>query len=78
MTDNNNPVKPNHYRKGKIDLIESWYLRYPFNEFRTAMKTHIDKYISRYEMKNGFQDLEKAEEFKRRLEEYERLEGELD
>ena len=31
------PIQPTHYRKGEIDLYESWYRTYPFNEFRAGM-----------------------------------------
>ncbi len=38
------------------------------------MKSHIDKYVSRYEYKNGLEDLEKAKECINRLIEYEKRE----
>ena len=64
-------IKPSHYRKGEIDLIELWYQTMPFDGFRWAMKSHIDKYIHRYESKGGIEDLDKATYFIKRLKEKE-------
>lgn len=64
------PVKPQHYRKGEVDLIETWYLKYPFDEFRAVMQSHIDKYIYR-DKENRVQDLEKAIYMLKRLKEKE-------
>ena len=65
------PVQPNHYRQGSVDLFETWYLTYPFNEFRAIMKSHIAKYLHRYQDKNGTEDLDKASYCIKRLREYE-------
>lgn len=70
----NNATQPKHYNHGKVDLFETWYLKYQFQEFRCVMKSHIDKYVSRYEYKNGLEDLEKAKECINRLIEYEKRE----
>lgn len=67
----NTPVTPSHYRQGKTDLFETWYLTYPFNEFRAIMKSHIVKYLHRYQDKNGTEDLDKASYCIQRLREYE-------
>ena len=69
------PVQPNHYRQGKTDLFETWYLTYPFNEFRAIMKSHIAKYLHRYQDKNGTEDLDKASYCIQRLREYEEREA---
>ena len=29
LLNDNDPIKPSHYRKGEIDLYESWYRTYP-------------------------------------------------
>ena len=56
MTDN---IKPDHYRKGEIDLFENWYRTYPFNEYRAIMQAHAEKYLRR--VKNDrVEDLGKA------------------
>lgn len=70
----NTPVTPSHYRQGKTDLFETWYLTYPFNEFRAIMKSHIAKYLHRYQDKNGTEDLDKASYCIQRLREYEERE----
>lgn len=67
-------IQPNHYRQGKTDLFETWYLTYPFNEFRAIMKSHIAKYLHRYQDKNGTEDLDKASYCIKRLREYEERE----
>lgn len=64
-------IRPAHYRQGNIDRIEVWYQTYPFDGFRWAMKSHIDKYIHRYESKGGIEDLDKATYFIKRLKEKE-------
>lgn len=74
-TPDTDPVKPNHYRQGKTDLFETWYLAYPFNEFRAIMKSHIAKYLHRYQDKNGTEDLDKASYCIKRLREYEEREA---
>lgn len=71
----NTPVTPSHYRQGKADLFETWYLTYPFNEFRAIMKSHIAKYLHRYQDKNGTEDLDKASYCIQRLREYEERES---
>lgn len=70
----NTPVTPSHYRQGKMDLFETWYLTYPFNEFRAIMKSHIAKYLHRYQDKNGTEDLDKSSYCIKRLREYEERE----
>lgn len=71
----NTPVTPHHYRQGSVDLFETWYLTYPFNEFRAIMKSHIAKYLHRYQDKNGTEDLDKASYCIKRLREYEEREA---
>lgn len=73
-TPDTDPVQPNHYRQGSVDLFETWYLTYPFNEFRAIMKSHIAKYLHRYQDKNGTEDLDKASYCIKRLREYEERE----
>lgn len=74
-TPDTDPVQPSHYRQGKMDLFETWYLTYPFNEFRAIMKSHIAKYLHRYQDKNGTEDLDKASYCIQRLREYEERES---
>ena len=56
MTDN---IKPDHYRKGDIDLYEAWYRTYPFNEYRAIMQAVAERYMRR-DKNNRAEDLDKA------------------
>lgn len=67
-------TNPDHYNQGKIDVIEGLYQMLPFEQFRGFMKGNIIKYTVRYEHKGHGKDLDKVEEYKRRLKEYERKE----
>ena len=72
MKDN---IKPEHYRKGEIDLFESWYRTRPFNEFRAIMESVAERYMKR-DKENRILDLDKAMETLKRLKEYEEREME--
>ena len=72
MKDN---IKPEHYRKGEIDLFESWYRTRPFNEFRAIMESVAERYMKR-DKEDRIQDLDKAMETLKRLREYEEKERE--
>lgn len=70
-----NPIQPDHYRKGGIDLYESWYLTRPFSEFRAIMEAIAERYMKRDKI-NRLEDLDKCMETLRRLKEYEEKERE--
>lgn len=70
-----NAIQPGHYNQGDMDLFEIFYHQYPFNEFRAIMKSHIAKYLHRYQDKNGTEDLDKASYCIQRLREYEERES---
>lgn len=70
---NLNPIEPEHYNKGKTDLIESWYLTYPFNEFRAIVQGLAERYIKR-DKHNRLIDLDKAIYTLERLKQYEKKE----
>ena len=74
LLNENDPIKPAHYRKGEIDLYESWYRTYPFNEFRAIMSAIAERYMKR-DKDNRIQDLDKAMETLKRLKEYEEIES---
>ena len=74
LLNDNDPIKPSHYRKGEIDLYESWYRTYPFNEFRAIMSAIAERYMKR-DKDNRIQDLDKAIYTLSRLKEYEELES---
>lgn len=73
-TDNSyDAIIPEHYNQGEIDLIESWYLRYPFNEFKTGMIMYADRYFNRNK-NNRVEDMKKGLYVMQRLKEYEEKE----
>ena len=74
-THKRNNIQPAHYHSGsgdpRFDLIESWFQTLPWEQFRGVMKANIIKYVTRYDMKNGDEDLFKATEYVERLLSYE-------
>ena len=66
----NSAIKPSHYRKGDIDLYESWYLTRPFNEVRAILESIAERYIKR-DKNDRVEDISKAIETLERLKEYE-------
>ena len=70
MYEEDDAIKPQHYRKGEIDLYESWYRTYPFNEFRAGMQMIAERYMRR-DKNDRIEDLEKARYTLERLKEYE-------
>ena len=70
-----NPIQPTHYRKGEIDLYESWYRTRPFSEFRAIMESIAERYMKRDKI-NRLEDLDKAIYTLQRLREYEEKEAE--
>ena len=70
---NNSAIQPEHYRKGEIDLYESWYLTRPFSEFRAIMEAVAERYMKRDKI-NRLEDLDKAIYTLQRLREYEEKE----
>ena len=73
LLNENDPIKPSHYRKGEIDLYESWYRTYPFNEFRAGMQMIAERYMKR-DKHARVEDINKSIETLTRLKEYEELE----
>lgn len=70
-------IEPTHYRKGEIDLFESWYLTRPFNEFRAIMESIAERYLKR-DKENRIEDLDKAIYTLDRLKGYEKKQIELE
>lgn len=68
----NNVSKPSHYqdRNGK-DLYQKWYEEHDMQTFRAILRAIAERYISRYEKKNGIEDLKKGIYTLERLREYE-------
>lgn len=67
------PIEPDYYNKGEIDLYESWYLTRPFNEFRAILESIAERYMKR-DKNNRLEDIDKAIYTLQRLREYEVLE----
>ena len=56
MTDN---IKPDHYRKGEIDLYEAFSQIFPHNEYRAGMQMIAMRYMFRDKV-DRVEDLGKA------------------
>lgn len=63
-------IQPTHYRKGDIDLYESWYRTRPFNEVRAILESIAERYIKR-DKNDRVKDISKAIYTLERLREYE-------
>ena len=68
----NNVTKPSHYQdKNGKDLYQKWYEEHDIQTFRAIMRAIAERYTSRYEKKNGIEDLKKGIYTLERLREYE-------
>lgn len=65
MTDYVN--SPPHYNSGNIECIEAIQQSMQPDAFFGYLKGNIQKYVWRYEMKKGVQDLEKAQWYLNKL-----------
>jgi hypothetical protein len=68
--------KPSHYHKGGIDVIGYLEQHFGNKQFTVAEGFAIGnaiKYVSRYKDKNGLKDLQKAEFYVKKLQEYENV-----
>jgi len=63
----NNPIVPNHYHKGGIDLLT--FIDKKLSKERKAgfYQINILKYLTRYQDKNGVEDLKKAQYYLNKL-----------
>ena len=61
------PVNPDHYKQGDIECIEAIKASMYPAQFESYLKGNIVKYVWRYEMKKGLQDLLKAQWYMNRL-----------
>ncbi len=48
-------INPKHYKQGKIEVID-----FILDQKMNYLEGNIIKYLSRYKLKNGIEDLEKA------------------
>ena len=68
-----NPIQPEHYRKGEVDLFEAAYRTRPFSEARAIMEFMAERCFER-DKNNRLEDLDKAIYTLQRLREYEEKE----
>lgn len=52
--------EPNHYHKGGVDVIAFCNGKVSDEQMKGFYRVNVIKYVGRYELKNGLQDLEKA------------------
>lgn len=64
MKDN---INPEHYQQGGIETIDFMQAKLSPEEFRGYLKANILKYVTREGMKNGLEDLQKAQWYLDRL-----------
>lgn len=58
MSDN---INPDHYKTGGIEVIEYMAAKMSKEQFEGYLLGNIIKYTSRFQHKNGLEDLRKAE-----------------
>lgn len=56
-------ITPEHYKNQKIQPIDFLKDSMPREQYMGFLRGNIIKYISRYDKKNGVEDLEKAETY---------------
>lgn len=64
---NNRNINPLHYQKYPLQMIENMQNSMTPDEFKGYLKGNIMKYISRYQDKNGVEDLKKADWYLNKL-----------
>lgn len=58
---------PTHYHKNGIDVIAFSELQFSKEELKGFYRINILKYVTRYDRKNGIEDLKKAEFYLNKL-----------
>lgn len=64
-------TKPKHYHRGGIDVIGFAKQNFSFEEVKGFFRINILKYSTRYDEKNGVDDLIKANDYLQMLKEWE-------
>lgn len=54
------PIKPNHYKEGGMEPIEYMRMKMTKEQLEGFCLGNVLKYVSRYQHKNGIEDLKKA------------------
>ena len=57
----NDPIKPNHYKNGKMEAIKIMQNSLSDEEYKGFLKGLIIKYLYRADSKNGLEDYKKAQ-----------------
>lgn len=65
---------PSHYHQGGIDVIGFSELQFDKAELKGFYRINVLKYVTRYDRKNGVQDLEKAAFYLDKLKQLESME----
>lgn len=60
VEESNNVVHPNHYNRTSVEVIDTIKGMSTTSEYRGFLIGNVVKYISRYSMKNGIEDIKKA------------------
>lgn len=59
--------EPSHYHNNGIDVIQFSELQFTNEEMKGFHRINIIKYVTRYDRKNGIEDLKKAEFYLKKL-----------
>lgn len=59
--------KPSHYHQGGIDVIRFAELQLPKDELKGFYRINVMKYLTRYDRKNGNEDLQKCNFYLQKL-----------
>lgn len=70
-------INPSHYQKYPLQMIDNIQNSTTHDEFKGYLKGNIMKYISRYQDKNGVEDLKKANWYLNKLIEVETERSEI-
>lgn len=60
-------VNPSHYKSGEIECINAIKASMSTIEFKGYLKGNVQKYLWRYDKKNGLEDLQKAQWYLNKL-----------
>ena len=63
----NDPINPNHYKQGGLESIDAIKAFMSEEAFKGFLKGNCQKYLFRYEQKNGIEDLRKCKWYLERL-----------
>ena len=61
------PINPSHYTTGDIECIDAMEASMSKEAFKGFLKGNCQKYLWRYELKNGSEDLKKAQWYLEKL-----------